>query len=133
MEKRDKTHLTHLSFSTTIFLLNFSIFTTKNFNIKNGNKRQKPIRHFQYNILPVKFLRYLQQKMSKFQVLERNKNPCNTFFSFQYNNLLGSFFTRMAEVDHEQRKETKYKPSFNIRTANLLQNKSFNIRTANLL
>ena len=28
--------------------------------------------------------------------------------TFQYNNLLGSFFSRMAEVDHEQTKEAKY-------------------------
>ena len=60
--------------------------------------------------LQERFLQVNLHNNKKLLIVKRKENPFGTvFFVFllQYNHLLGSFFTRMAEVDQEQRKETK--------------------------
>ena len=60
--------------------------------------------------LQERFLQVNLLKIIKITNHNKKKKPFGTdffFFLLQYNHLLGSFFTRMAEVDQEQRKETK--------------------------
>ena len=53
----------------------------------------------------------IYKNISKLKISQRDKSIWHTVV-FQYNHLLGSFFTRMAEVDPEQRTETKYKTKY---------------------